>query len=403
MQTQALWHCNAGTPLSFNAMRSAVGMFLLARSRGIPWTVWTGSEDTPADSARLRRTLNWLGLQPDAIEPVTHQAHNCCCVAAANLLTSARAYCSEFQQQRQVFFRLPERPKLRNIMNISGLRTMTLQPGMAVEISRRGILWRGADGISRHCTFAAMPDLVLRRKDGRELFNSKERTRQLIYGKRFKIAGAAFANFTGREILFTDADGHLRHYPMEQLSDPVIVTESGHPSPVLVRVLMAIEQGTEIQSGDFLDEREAALQTLIFDTFSYPPPRFQLISPGETENAPDYMECRRLGIVPQVLFQELARMVCGSAPVDKMRSTAEWIRLYHARTEGVGFRRFDKERLLKMNRLYLSQLPPEDFVRLAKPYAGAKAKDARFKQLAEKMQPATTLLSEAANWNIQSL
>ena len=96
-------------------------------------------------------------------------------------------------------------------------------------------------------------------------------------------------------------------------------------------------------------------------------------------------------------------MVCGSAPVDKMRSTAEWIRLYHARTEGVGFRRFDKERLLKMNRLYLSQLPPEDFVRLAKPYAGAKAKDARFKQLAEKMQPATTLLSEAANWNIQSL
>ena len=121
------------------------------------------------------------------------------------------------------------------------------------------------------------------------------------------------------------------------------------------------------------------------------------------ENAPDYTECRKLGIAPQVLFQELARMVCGSAPVDKMRSLSEWIRLYHARTEGVGFRRFDKERLLKMNRLYLSQLPPEDFVRLAKPYAGAQAKDARFDALAKKMQSTTTLLSEAANWRFQSL
>ena len=398
MQSQAVWHCNAETPLSFDAMRSAVGMFLLARSSGIRWSIWTGAEDSPADVARLRRELYWLGLLPDAIEPVTRQAHDCCCAAAAHLLTSARAYCSEFQQRRQVFFRLPERSKLRNIMNISGVRTMTLQAGMAVEISRRGIVWRGADGISRHCTFAAMPDLILHRKDGRELFNSKERTRQLIYGKRFKIAGAAFAHFTGREILFTDADGHLRHYPMEQLSDPVIVTETGHPAPVLVRVLMAIEQGAEIQAGDFLDEREAALQTLVFDTFGYPPPRFQLISQGDTEHAPDYTECRKLGIAPQVLFQELARMVCGSAPVDKMRSLAEWIRLYHARTEGVGFRRFDKERLLKMNHLYLSQLPQEEFIRLAAPYAGARGRSARFIESAQKMQSATTLLSEAANW-----
>ncbi len=399
MQTQAVWHCNTENPLSFNAMRSVVGLFLLAQSRNVSWTIRSGAEDNASDIARLRRELYWLGIMPDAIEPVTHHAHNCCCVAAANLLTSTRAYCSEFLQQRQVFFRLPEKTKLRNVMNISGLRSMTLQPGMAVEISRRGIVWRGVDGVSRRCTFAAMPDLILRRKDGRELFNSRERARQLIYGKRFKIAGAAQAQFTGREILFTDTDGHLRHYPMEQLADPVIVTENGHPAPVLVRVLMAIEQGAVIQSGDCLDEREAALQVLLFDAFGYPPPRFQLVSPGEADNAPDFTECRRLGIVPQVLFQELARMVCGCASIEKMRSLAEWTRLYHARAEGVGFRRFDKERLLRMNQFYLSQLPPDEFVRMAAPYAGAKAKDARFKEFAKKMQSATTLLSEAANWH----
>lgn len=400
MQTQAVWHCSAESPLSFNAMRSAVGMFLLAQSRGIPWMVRAGAEDAPGDVARLRRELYWLGIMPDVIEPVTHQAHNCCCAAAAELLTSARAYCSEFLQRRQVFFRLPERAKLRNVMNISGMRTMTLQPGMAVEISRRGIVWRSADGVTRRCTFAAMPDLILRRKDGRELFNCAEQTRRLIYGKRFRIAGATHAFFSGREVLFTDTDGHLRHYPMEQLTDPVIVTEAGHPSPELVRVLMAIEQGAVVQSGDCLDEREAALQVLLFDTFGYPPPRFQLISPGETENAPDYTECRRLGIVPQVLFQELARMVCGSAPSEKMRSLAEWTRLYHARAEGAGFRRFDRERLIRMNRLYLAQLPPEEFCRMVLPYAPRKmVRDERFRELAKTMQPATALLSEAANWH----
>ena len=142
----------------------------------------------------------------------------------------------------------------------------------------------------------------------------------------------------------------------------------------------------------------ADVRELLFDAFGYPPPRFQLISQGDAENAPDFTECRRLGIVPQVLFQELARMVCGSAPVEKMRSLAEWIRLYHARTDGVGFRRFDKERLLKMNHLYLSQLPQEDFIRLAAPYAGERGRTARFIESAKKMQSATTLLSEAANW-----
>lgn len=400
MQTQAVWHCNAGAPLSFDAMCSAVGMFLLARSRGIRWIVRPGAEATVADIARLRRELHWLGIVPDGIEPVSRQAHDGCCNAAAHLLTSARAYCSELLQRRQVFFRLPEKTRYRNVMHISGMRMMTVQPGMAVEISRRGIVWRSADGVNRQCTFAAMPDLILRRKDGRELFNSFERTRQLIYGKRFRIAGAAQAHFTGREILFRDTDGHLRHYPMEQLTDPVIVTESGHPAPVLVRVLMAIEQGASIQSGDHLDEREAALQVLLFDTLGCPPPRFQLISPGEMADAPDFAECRKMGIMPQVLFQELARMVCGSSASGKMRSLSEWTRLYHARAEGIGFRKFDRDRLLQMNKAYLAGMAPEEFTRLAALYAPREmARDERFPELAAKMQPVVSLLSEAAGWH----
>ncbi|MBO5689645.1 MAG: hypothetical protein J6S73_06910 [Lentisphaeria bacterium] len=399
MQTQAVWHCSAGGPLSFDAMRSAVGIFLLAKSQGIPWLVQTGAKDDPADVARLRRELYWLGIPPDGIMPVTRQAHDCCCAAAAHLLTSARAYCSEYLQRRQVFFRLSEKAVLRNVMHVSGRRKMTLQSGMAVEISRRGIVWRSADGVTRRCTFAAMPDLVLKRQDGRELFNSKERTRQLVYGKRFRIAGAAHAEFTGREILFTDTDGHLRRYLMEQLTDPVIITETGHPASVLVRVLMAIDHGAGIQAGDMLDEREAALQVLLFDTFGYPPPRFQLISPGDTADAPDFAACRRMGIVPQVLFQELARMVCGSAPVEKMRSLSEWVRLYHSRAEGVGFRKFDRARLIRMNRLYLAQLPAEEFARLAVPYAAREVvREARYPELAARMQSSVSLLSEAANW-----
>ena len=116
MQTQAVWHCNAGSPLSFDAMRSAVGIYLLAQSMGIPWTVRPGVEACAADIARLRRELHWLGIVPDAIEPVSRQAHDCCCAAAAHLLTSARAYCSEYLQRRQVFFRLPEKAALRNVM-----------------------------------------------------------------------------------------------------------------------------------------------------------------------------------------------------------------------------------------------------------------------------------------------
>ena len=92
-------------------------------------------------------------------------------------------------------------------------------------------------------------------------------------------------------------------------------------------------------------------------------------------------------------------MVCGSAPVEKMRSLSEWVRLYHSRAEGVGFRKFDRARLIRMNRLYLAQLPAEEFARLAVPYAAREVvREARYPELAARMQSSVSLLSEAANW-----
>lgn len=399
MQSQVMWYCETGGPLSFSAMYGAVGAFLLAQAKGRPWAVLPEADAVPCDLARLRRELHWIGLDPDEIFCGSRPSHDCCCAAAAHLLTGGRAYCGGVLKRRRVLFRLPETPVLRNSIVMTGPRGMMLQPDMKVEISRQGIWWRGADGVCRCCAFAAMPDLILRRSDGRELFNSRERARQLEYGKRFRVVGASHAEFRGRAVCFLDTDGGEHRFPLEQLADPVLIDEAAHPSPLLYRVLTAIEKNVTAVGGAGLGEAEAAMQTLLFDTFGYPPPQFQLLTHPGGDELPDYAACRRMGLLSEALFHELARLVCNGSPSEKLQTCGEWVRRFRRQGAVRGYRRFEPERMRESNRKLLGALPPEEFVRRAAPFALKMiARDPRFPALAKAKQSETAVLSEAAGW-----
>ena len=432
MQTQTIWFGDAaGVPLSFSAMRSAVDAWLFARSRGQHWAVHPGAESSPEKIARLRRELHWLGVDADEILLSNRQSLDGYCAAAAHLITGGRAYCGDVHKRRRVFFCLPETAVLRNVIVDAGPKELPLQPNMTAEISRQGISLCGKNGKLCRCAFSAMPDLVLRgapdrqqselfshqdwrrrdlfdffnagapirqRECGRELFNAAEETRQLEFGKKFCITGAVQAEFFGREIVFSDEFGEPHRYPMEQLEDPVIIDEFGRPSPLLIRVLTTIEKEATLLVCDGLDGREASLLTLLFDAFGYPPPRFHLL-PENFDGAPDYAAFRRMGVSRRAVFQELARMGCGSLPEEKLLSSEMWVRRFRRRNIDSVYCRFEPEKLRELNRRVLSALPPEEFVRRAAPYAlRSIARDPRFAELAKSKQPETKVLSEAAQW-----
>lgn len=401
MQTQTLWCCGTGTPFSFSAMRSAVGAFLLARSRKQRWTVLPDAGMTPDEVDCLRDELDWLGVVPDEFFHTTRQSRDCGCAAAAHLITGGQAYCRDVHGRRRVFFCLPEVPVLQNVIVPAGPKGMMLQPDMTVEISRQGIcFWHSGDDTCRRCAFAAMPELVLRRSDGRELFNAVAQARQLGFGKRFRFSGASMAEFIGREVVFSDANGLAHRFPLEQIDDPVVIDETGQPTPLFRRVLTAIEINASTVAGDGLDEREAAQLTLLFDAFGYPPPSFQLLPPvTDIGSAPDHAACRRMGLMPNALFQELARLVCARLPESVEVSREDWIRRFRHRDRKSSLCRYKPEMLNELNRKILAQLPPEEFARLAAPYAPETiAQDQKFAELAKEKQPRTALLSEAAEW-----
>ena len=406
MQTQILWYCGAETPLSFLSMCSAVGTFLLARSRKQTWMVLPDAGMTPVEAARLRRELHWIGADPDgSYASESSSARRGGNAAAAHLITSGKAYCDGAYKRRRVFFRLPETPVLRNVIVSAGAKELRLQPNMKVEVSRQGIFWRGSDGVGRRCSFAAMQDLVLLGSGEKglhaeqELFSVEKRRRQLQYDQRIPIAGADLARFTGRNVRLGNTDGAWRGFPMEELDDPVIVDDAGRPSPLLRRVLATIETGASTVAGVGLDEREAALLTLLFDAFGYPPPRFLLLPPATIENAPDYAACRRLGLLPEVLFHELARLACGRSPETEIFPADIWIRRFNQREREISYCRSDRKGLFGLNRQFLSKMPPEEFVRRAAPYAlKTIARDPRFADLAKSKQKMTAVLSKAAEW-----
>jgi len=400
MQTLVIWNCDAAGPFSFSCMRSVAGAGLLAGSRGGILKICSGVRSGALQIARLRRELAWIRIPFADILPVREPERDSCCIAAARFLTCGDAYCSESRGGRAVLFRLPERAHLRGVMESAGRRSMVIPARVSVEISRHGILWRHGDGSGRRCSFAAMPDLILRRGDGRELFSASEHESQLKYGKRFRIDGAVQAEFSGRNVFFRDSDGAAHHFPMEQLENPEIVDESGIPSPLLMRVMTAIEHGNDIQAGDGMDEREAALQTLLFDAFEYPAPAFQLLPKADVEDAPDWAECRRIGVSPEVLFHELARMVCGLRSAPPVLGYEDWLELYRNRPGGWGYWRFVPSDFRELHRAFYSSLLPEEFARRAMPYGSpSSVRDSRFRILAEEMHRTTTYLSEAAGWH----
>ena len=404
MQAPVLWCCDTESPLSFAAMYSAVSAYLLSHGRNWIWTILPDDAEAADGSiARLRRQLHWLGVDPDEVFAVTRQVRDCCCAAAAHFITGDRAYCRDVSRRRLVFFRLPETPELRGTTVAVGPQEVELQPNTTVEISRHGIRWCEKDSVMRRCSFAAMPGLILRRSDdGRELFNSRsrERARQLDFGKSFRFVGAGRVEYIGRVVVFRDSDGKAHRFPLERLSDPVLIDEAGRPSPLLLRVIVAIEEGATVLTGPGLDEAEAARLTLLFDAFGYPPPQFMLSPcPGGDAELPDYVSCRRSGLLADAVFQVLARLACGEPPAVELQPHEAWARRFRHRSGVRGSRRFEPERIWELNRKLLAGMPPEEFVRRAAPYAlKAVARDPRFAELAKTKQLTTTVLSEAANW-----
>ncbi len=372
---------------------------------------------TPEAIERLFQVMQWLGLDYDEDPLYQSQRQEVHLAAAEQLMAAGRAYRQAKGEGEAIVFRIPLASDQIPELEEAGPVKLDLMSGEPVTVNGGGIDYalpsRKGKPVPQNSCLAGMQDLEIHDAEGELLFRLDDHLESILEtGQEFKVEEGAALSFTRRQIVYHDLIKGRLSKPLDSMRDLVIVRSDGSPVFHLANVCDDIYQGiTHIVRGD--DHVENTYRhLLLFAALDAAPPYYAHLpmivnSQGKPYSKRDgdafVGEFQAKGFLPQALFNYLTLL--GWSPGDDREklSRQELIDLFSLERVQHTPAQVDLRKLENLNGQYIAGLPFEDFLALARDYAGAcewsREMNAKlFKQVAELMQSRTKKLTDVASW-----
>jgi len=213
--------------------------------------------------------------------------------------------------------------------------------------------------------------------EGRILARLEEHLEALDAGRRLLVPGVATLRFRRRYLRYRDlVKGELAK-PVEGLKNRVLLRSDGTPVFHLANVVDDHDMGvTHIVRGDDHVENTYWHQ-LLFHALGWEPPAYGHLPmivneerrPLSKRDGDVYVgEYRRKGILPEALFNYLALLGWSPGEDREKVSRAEMVELFTLERVIPTAARFDMDKLLWLNGLYLAERSEAELARLALPF-----------------------------------
>jgi glutamyl-tRNA synthetase len=258
-----------------------------------------------------------------------------------------------------------------------------------------------------------MPDLEVFDASGNCLFKLAEKIDAVLTGDaEFAVDQPARITFTRRQIQFTDLIKGPLAKPLDSLRDFVIVRGDGSPVFHLANVCDDATQAvTHIIRGD--DHVENTYRHLfLFQALGLNPPQYAHLPMIVNEQGKPYSkrdgdafvgDFRDKGYLAEALFNYLTLL--GWSPGDDREklSRSELVALFSLDRVQSSAAQMDLRKLQNLNGQYIAELPPAEFLKLARTYLdrcdwGAEVADEELAEVAGLMQSRTKLLVDVETW-----
>jgi glutamyl-tRNA synthetase len=230
---------------------------------------------------------------------------------------------------------------------------------------------------------------------------------------QIRVPSAAKMTYIRREVFFNDAVKGELSKPLDTVKDFVIVRSDGAPVFHLANVCDDVFQNVNlIMRGD--DHVENTFRHLfIFNALGAEIPRYahlpmivnQSGKPYSKRDGDAYVgDFKSKGFLPDALFNYLALL--GWAPGDdrEKMSKDELKTAFSIDRIKSSPAKFDIQKLLNMNGLYIAEMKPGDFAKIAKEFippeweSGGKIDERRFSEISLFMQSRTKTFSQVPEW-----
>jgi glutamyl-tRNA synthetase len=403
-------------------IRAAIFNWLFARHEKGEFLLRVEDTDlersTPEAITALLDVMQWLGLDYD--EPPLYQTSQRTqhLAAAEKLLASGAAYrFAKGGGPEAILFRIPWQADDVPGVTTVGAAEYEVHPEVPVTVDATGIAFaqtsRKGKAIPQNSCLAGMPDLEIFDAGGNCLFKLAEEIDGVLAGDaEFAIEQPARITFTRRQIQFTDLIKGSLAKPLDSLRDFVIVRGDGSPVFHLANVCDDATQAvTHIIRGD--DHVENTYRHLfLFQALSLNPPQYAHLPMIVNDQGKPYSkrdgdafvgEFRDKGYLAEALFNYLTLL--GWSPGDDREklSRSELVALFSLDRVQSSAAQMDLRKLQNLNGQYLAELPPTEFLELARTHLdahdwGTEVADEELAEVAALMQTRTKLLTDVSSW-----
>lgn len=405
-------------------IRTAIFNWLFARHCGGKFLLRIEDTDlersTPEAIEALMRCLEWLELNHDeetVFQSASRREH---LLAAERLLANGFAYrgTPDATGASPIIFRIPAACPCQEIVRSVGAVEAALHPEQPFSVAASGVKFfttsKKGKPVETLACLAGFRNLKLFNAANETVFELDKAADAIEAGQSLIIADAVKMSFERREVFFHDLVKGELSKPLDDMRDLVIVRGDGTPVFHLANVCDDIAQRiTHVIRGD--DHVENTYRhLLLYAALDAGAPSYAHLPMIVNDQGKPYSkrdgdafvgDFRERGFLAEALFNYLALL--GWSPGDdrEQMTRNEMIEAFTLERIKSAPARFDQEKLLNLNGLYISSLPLPAFISVAgdfvrrEPWGGQVDVDGEyFAATAELMQSRTKTFRQVESW-----
>ncbi len=402
-------------------IRVAIFNWLFAKHEGGEFLVRVEDTDrqrsTDAAVRTLFESMNWLGLNHDGdilFQSTRLDEHR---KAAAILVKTGRAVqkMDSNSEKTPIIFTIPYHCEDLPFIRQKSTVELNLSVGSEISLCRTGVKFfyteNGKD-MEKSASLAGFHGLRLFNAQNETIFDLDAENEKIESGNfEFKSSDATKIKYNSREIFFHDHVKGEISKPLDSIKDFVIVRSDGTPVFHLANVCDDIAQNVNfIIRGD--DHVENTFRhVFLFNALGHTAPKYAHLPMIVNQNGKPYSkrdgdayvgDFHKKGFLPEALFNYLTLL--GWSPGDdreKMdkNEMSEAFSLERVKSSPA---KFDIQKLMNMNSLYIAEIEPAIFARKAIKFTAdwpeGQPNITEFTKVARIMQSRTKILTQVTEW-----
>jgi glutamyl-tRNA synthetase len=400
-------------------IRAAIFNWLCARHCGGKFLLRIEDTDRERSTAEAVTTLidsmKWLELNWDEeilFQSTRLEEHK---KSAEILLSEKKAVRlpSENAEHGPVIFIIPYHCGNIPFVRKKGDREIKLLKGKEIIISATGANFTYEENekpIEKSASLAGFHKMKLFDDAENPIFDLDSQITEISSGKVFKFSNASKMSFERREVFFTDKVKGELSKPLDSIKDFVIVRSDGTPVFHLANVCDDIFQNVNfIIRGD--DHVENTFRHLfLFNALSFIHPDYAHLPMIVNQNGKPYSkrdgdayigDFREKGFLPEALFNYL--VLLGWSPGDDREKMTrnDIISAFSLDRVKSSPAKFDIQKLLNMNGLFISEMTRREFAETSAKFANPEwiSEKEHFAKIANLMQSRTKTFAQVRGWN----